>query len=84
MKRTLIFLTILITSIFHSFAQNETSMHISFDGLCIAKTGGVPAANIEIFTYLRFYDDGTVYLQAVSSNDPQTVSNWLGRNKKFS
>ena len=50
----------------------------------IAKSGSIPAANIEIFTYLRFYDDGSVYLQAVSANDPQSVSKWFGRDKQFS
>lgn len=67
-----------------SYSQSETKSIILFDGLYIAKTGGVPAAKIEIFTYLRFYDDGSVYLQSVSSNDPETVSKWFGRGKKFS
>jgi hypothetical protein len=69
---------------FSSFAQTENKTNILFDVLYIAKTGGVPAANIEIFTYLLFYDDGSVYLQSVSSNDPQSVSKWFGRGKKFS
>lgn len=84
MKQLLIFLTILITSTFSCYSQVETKTIISFDGLYIAKTGGIPAANIEIFTYLRFYDDGSVYLQSVSSNDPQSVSKWFSRDKKFS
>ena len=84
MKQTFIFLTLLISTTFHSNSQTEAKITILFDGLYVAKTGGVAAANIEIFTYLRFYDDGTVYLQAVSSNDPQTVSKWFGRDKKFS
>lgn len=84
MKQALIVLTFLITTIFSSYSQAETKTTILFDGLYIAKTGGVPAANIEIFTYLRFYDDGSVYLQSVSSNDPSSVSKWFGRDKKFS
>ncbi len=84
MKQTLFFLTIIITTTFSSYSQSETKATIVFDGLYVAKTGGVPAANIEIFTYLRFYDDGSVYLQSVSSNDPESVSKWFGRDKKFS
>lgn len=84
MKKIIIFFTVLITTTFHSYSQVKTKINILFDGLYIAKTGGVPAANIEIFTYLRFYDDGSVYLQSVSSNDPQSVSKWFGRGKKFS
>lgn len=83
MKQTLILLTVLITTTFTSWSQAETKS-ISFDGLYIAKTGAVPAANLEIFTYLRFYADGTVCLQAVSSNDPVSVAKWFGIDKKFS
>ena len=84
MKQTLIILTILIITSIRSYSQADTKTNIFFNGLYIAKTGGVPAANIEIFTYLRFYDNGSVYLQSVSSNDPQSVSKWFGRDKKFS
>ncbi len=84
MKRILFFLALLVTTISSAYAQTETKPGILLNGLYIAKTGSVPAANIEIFTYLLFYDDGTVYLQAVSSNDPQSVSKWFGRGKKFS
>ena len=84
MKQRLIILIVLITTTLASYSQTETKTTILFDGLYIAKTGGVPAANIEIFTYLRFYEDGSVYLQSVSSNDPQSVSKWFGRDKKFS
>lgn len=84
MKQTLLFFAVLITTNFRSYSQTETKSNILFDGLYVAKTGGVPAAHIEIFTYLRFYDDGSVYLQSVSSNDPEAVSKWFGRDKKFS
>ena len=84
MKQIFLFLTFLVTTTFSSYAQTETKTNNLFDGLYIAKTGSVPAANIEIFTYLLFYDDGSVYLQSISSNDPQSVSKWFGRGKKFS
>ena len=84
MKKTLLLLAVLITTTFIAHAQTETKLNIFFDGFYIAKTGSVAAANIEIFTYLQFYDDGTVYLQTVSSNDPQSVSKWFGRDKKYS
>jgi hypothetical protein len=84
MKHVLICALILIIAPFASYAQTEAKANILFDGMYIAKTGSVPAANIEIFTYLQFYDDGSVYLQSVSSNDPQSVSKWFGRGKKFS
>ncbi|MBL7746992.1 MAG: hypothetical protein JNM19_06165 [Chitinophagaceae bacterium] len=84
MKHSLVILTILTTISFHSYSQTETQPVVSFNGFYIAKTGSVPAANIEIFTYLLFYEDGTVYLQSVSANDPQSVAKWFGRDKKFS
>lgn len=84
MKQILVILTVLVATAFQSYSQTGSKSNILFDGLYVAKTGGVPAANIEIFTYLRFYDNGSVYLQSVSSNDPQSVSKWFGRDKKFS
>ena len=84
MKKILTLQTIFLLATHCSYSQLEGKTGIFFDGLYIAKTGAVPAANIEIFTYLKFYDDGTVYLQSVSSNDPQSVSKWFSRDKKFS
>lgn len=84
MKKILLLLAVSITTTFIVHAQIETKLNIFFDGFYIAKTGSVPAADIEIFTYLQFYDNGTVYLQTVSSNDPQSVSKWFGRDKKYS
>ena len=84
MKKLLVTLIVLLIANTDSFSQTESKASILFDGLYIAKTGSVPAANLEIFTYLRFYEDGTVYLQAVSSNDTEAVSKWFGRDKKFS
>lgn len=84
MKKKLTFFMILFVKAFYCFAQKEEKLNISYNGLYIAKTGSVPAANIEIFTYLRFYDDGTVCLQAVSSNDVAAVAKWFGKDKKYS
>jgi hypothetical protein len=84
MKHTFIILPIFLTTILNCYSQTGDKTNILYDGLYVAKTGSVPAANLEIFTYLLFDDDGSVYLQSVSSNDPQAVSKWFGRNKKFS
>lgn len=84
MNRILIILTVIVSSAFTSFAQGGAKTNLLFNGFYIAKTGSVPAANLEILTYLRFYEDGTVYLQSVSSNDPPSVAKWFGRDKKFS
>lgn len=84
MKKKLILFAILFITACHSFAQKEEKLNVSYNGLYLAKTGAVPAANIEIFTYLRFYDDGAVCLQAVSSNDVTAVAKWFGKDKKYS
>lgn len=77
MKKLLLFPTLLLSTVL-CFAQ------VSYDGLYIAKTGRVEAANIDIYTYLRFYRDGSVYLQAVSEHDPVAINRWFGRYKKYS
>ncbi len=84
MKQTLFALTCVLFVAFPSLAQEPSPQQISFGGMYIAKTGGVAAANIEIFTYLKFYDDGSVYLQSVSSFDPESVAKWFKRDKTFS
>jgi hypothetical protein len=84
MKQTLLFVTFLFTTIICCYAQSNKTNAINFDGFYIAKTGSVAAAKVDIHTYFRFYKDGSVYLQAITSNDPQTVSTWFGRFKKFS
>lgn len=84
MKQTILFTVLLFSTSLFSYSQNDKSSNISYDGFYIAKTGKVEAAKVDIYTYLRFYKDGTVYLQTVTSNDPQTVSYWFGRFKKFS
>ena len=58
---------------------------INVAGLYIAKTLEMEIAGneVEIFTYLRFYDDGSVYAQAVSSYAPKNVSRWFGKDGSF-
>ncbi|WP_196887378.1 hypothetical protein [Aureivirga sp. CE67] len=56
---------------------------INTNGLYIAKTKVIKSGEIEIYTYLRFYDDGTVYAQAVNSYAPQNVSRWFGKKGRF-
>jgi hypothetical protein len=65
--------------------QTEAKSHIRFDGLYVAKTGTIssPGNNIEIYTYLRFYEDGMVYAQAVNSYDPKKISEWFGKEGNF-
>ena len=84
MKQTLLLIAFLFTIIIYSYSQNDKANTISFDGFYIAKTGSIEAAKLDIHTYFRFYKDGSVYLQTVTSNDPQAVSAWFGRYKKFS
>src|SRR6187399_951248 len=84
MKNIFIFSVLLFSAFTYSYSQNEDANKISYNGFYIAKTGRIDAAKLDIYTYLRFYKDGTVYLQTVTSNDPQAVSSWVGRFKKFS
>jgi hypothetical protein len=83
MKKYVTLLSVLLATTSFSIAQSGNST-ISFNGFYIAKTGSIEAAKADIYTYLRFYKDGTVYLQAVSSFNPEAVSKWFGRYKKFS
>lgn len=84
MKQTLFLILFLITTITFCYSQSDKSNPISLDGFYISKTGRIEAAKVDIHTYFRFYRDGSVYLQTVTSNDPQSVSAWFGRFKKFS
>lgn len=58
---------------------------IRFDGLYVAKTNEIkiPNKKMEIYTYIRFYNDGTVYTQTVNSYDPKKVMEWLGKDGRF-
>ncbi|MBX2923516.1 MAG: hypothetical protein KF746_15045 [Chitinophagaceae bacterium] len=83
MKQVLLIAFLLLT-FFHSYSQGDKPGTISLNGFYIAKTGNIPAAEVDIYTYFRFYKDGAAYLQTVTSNDPQSVAGWFGRFKKFS
>lgn len=65
--------------------QIVSKADIRFDGLYVAKTGKMNIKNnkFELYTYIRFYDDGTVYTQTVSSFDPKAVSEWFGKGGQF-
>lgn len=67
--------------------EKKTSQksNIHCDGLYVVKTAEIEIPNnkMEIFTYIRFYEDGTVYTQAVNSYDPEKVIKWLGKNGRF-
>ena len=84
MKHAFLLLAFILSTTTFCYSQGNKSNSISFDGLYIAKSGSVQAANSDIYTYLRFYRDGSVYLQAVSSYDPVAVSKWFGRYNKYS
>ena len=84
MKQTFLILSFFITTITFCYSQSHKSNVISFDGFYIAKTGKIEAAKLDIHTYFRFYRDGSVFLQTVTTNEPQAVSAWFGRYKKFS
>ncbi|MBR9847604.1 MAG: hypothetical protein GYB35_16550 [Algicola sp.] len=81
---------IIVLLIFHSlisvslFSQNKHK--VLFDGMYIAKTGEINTGEtkMEIYTYVRFYDDGTVYMQTVNEYNPTSVSKWFGKNGTFS
>ncbi|MBL4656940.1 MAG: hypothetical protein JKX73_02990 [Flavobacteriales bacterium] len=65
--------------------QTASKADIRFDGLYVVKTGelNIPNNKMGIYTYIRFYDDGTVYTQAVNSYDPKKVSEWFGKDGRF-
>jgi len=84
MRRFFLIAAIFLSAMGDLFSQSGSRSDISFDGFYITKTGTVANTNFEMYTYLRFYKDGTVYSQTVTSNEPQTVSSWFGRYKKFS
>lgn len=63
----------------------ETSVALRFDGLYTAKTGTstIDSSTVDTYTFLRFYDDGTVYTRMVSSTGVHTVDASFGRNGTF-
>ncbi|SFM57751.1 hypothetical protein SAMN05428949_0040 [Chitinophaga sp. YR627] len=81
-------LLIMLTGAFFTLAtdcysQQKNTPAVSFNGLYISKTGTVADGKIDVYTYLRFYNDGSVYSQTVSSLDAQAVSAWFGRYKQY-
>lgn len=68
-------------------SQDKTVINaiIQINGLYVAKTGEVNIQNTksDIYTYIRFYKDGTVYKQSVNSYEPEKVSVWFGKNGRF-
>ncbi|MGH1387668.1 hypothetical protein [Kordia sp.] len=82
-KNILVFITVLILTSVTAFAQGEKKPRL--DGLYFAKTGviKIPNNNMDIFTYIRFYEDGTVYTQTVNAFAPEEVSKWFGKNGRF-
>lgn len=83
MKKRLIASCITILLSIAVFGQAKTE--VRFDGFYIAKTAviEIPNNDLNIFTYLRFYEDGTVYTQTVSDYDPKKVSKWFGKHGRF-
>jgi len=72
------------------FVPKETKKSTStnlvrYDGLYVAKTGviKIPDNKMDIYTYIRFYEDGTVYTQAVTGYAPEKVITWLGKEGRF-
>jgi hypothetical protein len=81
--RLLTFLAVLTLASMTALGQTEQTLQ--FDGLYVAKTGEVNIPNIkmEIYTYIKFYKDGTVYTQSVTSYDPKAVIQWFGKDGRF-
>jgi len=85
---TLICLTAMLSAnpcIITPSTRAATDSVIRYDGLYVAKTGevNIPGNKMEIYTYIRFYPDGTVYTQTVNSFDPAKIAVWLGKNGRF-
>lgn len=57
------------------------AQNLQFDGVYSVKTGHIPAIPADIYTYLRFYPDGAVFLQSVTSDDHSSVAKWFSRTK---
>lgn len=56
------------------------------NGLYVSKTKDIKTANfhMEIYTYIRFYEDGKIITQSVNTFDPKSVSKWfLKESKKY-
>lgn len=53
-------------------------------GLYVARTKQIKTENLqmEIYTYLRFYEDGKIITQSVNTLNPTSVSKWLLKENK--
>jgi hypothetical protein len=80
-----IYLCLLFATCYALTASSQQNSPIAYNGIYIVESGSVENnADFKIYTYLRFYKDSSVYLQAVNSLDPVAVNRWFGRYKKFS
>lgn len=84
-KANILFLTLISFLSFSFSFQNKENSPVHFDAIYVAKTGeiDIPGNKIEIFNYIRFYEDGSVYTQAANSYDPVSVSKWFGKDGRF-
>lgn len=82
MKRIIITLLVLLGFALGAMAQdNENS--VRYDGMYVAQTGGDGVSKVteyKTFMYLRFVDNGKVYVQTASSNNAEAISRWFGPN----
>lgn len=80
-----IYLYLVVAVCFALTATAQQNSPIAYNGIYIVESGSVQNdVGFKIYTYLRFYKDSSVYLQAVNSLDPVAVNRWFGRYKKFS
>lgn len=79
------FFLLLTACCFHLSVSAQQPSSLTFNGIYIVESGTLfGGSDIKIFTYLRFYKDSSVYLQAVNTLDPVAVNRWFGRYKKYS
>ena len=83
MKLVIMLAGVFFASVIDCYSQQKSTSAVSLNGLYISKTGTVADGRIDVYTYLRFYNDGSVYSQTVSSLDAQAVAAWFGRYKQY-
>ena len=66
-------------------AATAETPKLQTNGLYIAKTKEIETAItiMSIYTYVRFYNDGTVLTQTVGSYDPVSVAKWFHLDDRF-
>ncbi|WP_298717044.1 hypothetical protein [Chitinophaga sp.] len=72
-----------LVCVFVMQARVLQAQDLHFDGIYSARTGHVSDSSADIHTYLRFYPDGAVILQSVTSGDARSVAGWFGRYKQY-